>query len=119
MINVEVAYASGAHQHELVKLILPEGSRVQDALEASGLLERHPEIDPNADNKLGVFGKLTKPDAVLRDRDRVEIYRPLITDPKVVRKRRAAEGKAMKKGGGALGSEGEAADEGGEEERTA
>ena len=107
MINVEVAYAPAAHQHELVKLILPDGASVQDALEASGLLERYPELDPKADNKLGIFGKLTKPDAVLRDRDRVEIYRPLIADPKAVRKRRAAEGKAMKKGAGALDSEGE------------
>ena len=48
----------------------------------------------------GVFAKLVKPDTVLRDRDRVEIYRPLIADPKEVRKQRAAEGKAMKKGAG-------------------
>jgi putative ubiquitin-RnfH superfamily antitoxin RatB of RatAB toxin-antitoxin module len=45
---------------------------------------------------------LTKTDAVLRDKDRVEIYRPLIADPKEVRRQRAEEGKAMKKGGGDL-----------------
>jgi uncharacterized protein len=47
-----------------------------------------------------VFAKLAKPDSLLRDRDRVEIYRPLIADPKEVRKQRAAEGKVMKKGSG-------------------
>jgi putative ubiquitin-RnfH superfamily antitoxin RatB of RatAB toxin-antitoxin module len=58
-----------------------------------------PEIDL-AKNKLGVFAKLSKPDAVLRDHDRVEIYRPLLADPKEVRKQRAAAGKVMKKGAG-------------------
>ena len=51
-------------------------------------------------NKVGVFGRLAKLDETLRARDRVEIYRPLIADPKEVRKQRAAEGKRMKKGGG-------------------
>jgi putative ubiquitin-RnfH superfamily antitoxin RatB of RatAB toxin-antitoxin module len=50
---------------------------------------------------MGIFGKLTKPDAVLRDKDRIEIYRPLIADPKEIRRKRAEEGKIMKKGGGA------------------
>jgi len=98
-ISVEVVYALPQRQ-ELVRLKLSSGSTVNQALEASGLLQRYPEIDP-AKNKLGIFGKLTKPDAVLRDRDRVEIYRALIADPKEVRKKRADEGKAMKKGGAA------------------
>ena len=51
-------------------------------------------------NKVGIFGKLSKLDAPLRHLDRVEIYRPLIADPKEVRKQRAADGKLMKKGGG-------------------
>lgn len=110
IINVEVSYAL-PHQHDIVKLVLPQGATVGDAIEASGLLQRHPEIDLDGDNKLGVFGKLTKLDAVLRDRDRVEIYRPLIADPKAVRKKRAAEGKAMKKGGGEAEKGGEAAEE--------
>ena len=63
------------------------------------MLEKYPEIDLAA-NKLGIFGKLAKADTVLRDRDRIEIYRPLIADPKEVRRRRAEEGKVMKKGGG-------------------
>lgn len=97
-IRVEVVYALPAKQ-ELVAVKVASGTTVRQAIEASGLLEKYPEIDL-AKNKLGVFAKLTKPDAVLRDRDRVEIYRPLIADPKEVRKQRAAEGKAMKKGAG-------------------
>lgn len=98
MLNVEVCYAL-AQRQELVKVKLPEGATLLQALEASGLLEKYPEIDLKK-NKFGVFAKLSKPDTVLRDRDRVEIYRPLIADPKEVRKQRAAEGKVMKKGAG-------------------
>lgn len=97
-IRVEVVYAM-ADLQELAQLSLPEGSTVTQAITASGLLEKYPEIDLKK-NKLGVFAKLAKADTVLRDRDRVEIYRPLIADPKEVRKQRAAEGKVMKKGGG-------------------
>ncbi|HWS12615.1 MAG TPA: RnfH family protein [Rhodocyclaceae bacterium] len=97
-LHVEVVYALPQRQ-ELVKLMLPIGSTLQQAVEASGLPQRYPEIDL-AKLKLGVYGKLSKPDALLRERDRVEIYRPLIADPKEVRKKRAEEGKAMKKGGG-------------------
>jgi len=99
-ISVEVAYALRERQ-ELVSLSLPSGITVQQALEASGLLQKHPEIDLGV-NKIGVFGKLVKLDAELREGDRVEIYRPLIADPKEVRRKRAEEGLAMKKGGGAL-----------------
>lgn len=98
-IHVEVVYALPQRQ-ELIPLELPAGSTVQQAIEASGLLEKYPEIDL-ARNKLGIYAKLVKVDTPLSDRDRVEIYRPLIADPKEVRKARAAEGKAMKKGGGA------------------
>lgn len=98
MLNVEVCYAL-AQRQELVKVRLPEGATLLQALEASGLLEKHPEIDLKK-NKFGIFAKLSKADSVLRDRDRVEIYRPLIADPKEVRKQRAAEGKVMKKGAG-------------------
>lgn len=97
-IQVEVVYAQPENQ-EVIKLALPPGSTVAQAIEASGLLTKHPDIDL-AKNKLGVYAKLVKPDTALRDRDRVEIYRPLIADPKEVRKQRAAEGKAMKKGAG-------------------
>lgn len=97
-IAIEVVFAL-QQQQVLVQLKLPSGSTVLQAIEASGLKQKYPEIDL-AKNKVGIFGKLSKPDAKLRDRDRVEIYRPLIADPKEVRKKRADEGKAMKKGGG-------------------
>lgn len=104
MINVEVVYALRDRQ-KVVQLSLPEGSTVLAAVEASGLTREFPEIDAGGKNKLGVWNKLAKPDTVLHDRDRVEIYRPLIADPKEVRKQRAAEGKAMKKGGGDLAAD--------------
>lgn len=95
-MRVEVVYALPARQ-EVIALTLPEGATVEQAIRASGILTRYPEIDL-ARNKVGIYAKLTKLDAVLRDRDRVEIYRPLIADPKEVRKQRAAAGKEMKKG---------------------
>lgn len=98
MVNVEVVYALPGKQ-EILAQKLPQGTTVRQAIEASGVLLKYPEIDLTK-NKLGIFAKLTKPDAVLRDQDRVEIYRPLIAYPKEVRKQRAAEGKIMKKGAG-------------------
>lgn len=102
-LDIEVVYAL-AQRQELVTLKLSEGVTVQKAIEASGLMQKYPDIDL-AKNKVGIFGKLSKLDAPLRHRDRVEIYRALIADPKEVRKQRAAEGKVMKKGAGALAAE--------------
>ena len=100
-MKIEVCYAL-ADRQALVTLDLPEGSTALQAVEASGLLQKYPEIEPGGLNKLGVFAKLVKADAVLRDRDRVEIYRPLIADPKEVRRQKAAEGKVMKRGAAEL-----------------
>ncbi|WP_018953498.1 RnfH family protein [Thioalkalivibrio sulfidiphilus] len=97
-MTVEVAYARPDTQL-ILEVIVPEGATVEDALRASGIDARFPEIDLEA-AKVGIFGKLTKRDTVLKPRDRVEIYRPLFADPKEVRKQRAAAGKRMKKGGG-------------------
>ena len=97
-LRIELIYALPEKQ-QMISLQLPAGSTVREAIDTSGLLQKHPEIDL-ARNKIGIFGKLSKPDAALRDQDRVEIYRPLIADPKEVRKQRAAEGKVMKKGAG-------------------
>ncbi|MQY50393.1 RnfH family protein [Rhodocyclus gracilis] len=99
-IRVEVIYAC-AQRHDSVVLDLPEGTLLRQAIEESGLLAKYPEIDL-AKNKVGIFAKLSRPETVLRDRDRVEIYRPLIADPKEMRKQRAAEGKVMKKGVGEI-----------------
>jgi putative ubiquitin-RnfH superfamily antitoxin RatB of RatAB toxin-antitoxin module len=99
-IAVEVAYAK-ADEQLILKLEVAPGTTLKQAVEQSGILERFPEIDP-AQLKAGVFGKLKKLDQTLREGDRIEIYRPLIADPKQVRKQRAAAGKRMKKGGGDL-----------------
>jgi len=100
-IHVEVVYACPGRQ-KVARVTLREGGSVREAIELSGLQEEFPEIDLDK-NKLGIWNKLAKSDAVLRDKDRVEIYRPLIADPKEVRRQRAAEGKVMKKGGGEAG----------------
>lgn len=97
-LRIDVVYAWPERQ-EVVSLHLPPGSTVEQAIRASGLLVKYPEIDLTQ-NKVGIYARLVKPDTPLRDRDRVEIYRPLLADPKEVRKARAAQGKAMKKGGG-------------------
>jgi putative ubiquitin-RnfH superfamily antitoxin RatB of RatAB toxin-antitoxin module len=96
MILVEVVYATTARQ-KLLTVKVPTGSTVESAIRQSGILAEFPEIDL-ATNKVGVFSKACKLDTVLREKDRVEIYRALIADPKEVRRQRAAEGKAMKKG---------------------
>ena len=108
-IQIEVVYALPDEQ-SLLSLQVTEGATVEEAIKQSGLLQQFPEIDLGKTNKVGIFGKLSKLDTVLRERDRVEIYRPLIADPKAVRKKRAAEGKTMRKGGGEEGEEESAAD---------
>ncbi|TXF11139.1 RnfH family protein [Pelomicrobium methylotrophicum] len=95
-LTVEVVYALPAIQR-LKQLTVPPGTTVQQAIELSGILQDFPEIDL-AKNKVGVFGKLTRLDAPLRDRDRIEIYRPLLADPKEVRRRRAKDGPRRKTG---------------------
>ena len=87
-LAVEVAYALPREQ-TLLKVVLPRGSTIQDAIEHSGIARQHPEIDRET-CKVGVFGKRRTHDALLRDGDRVEIYRPLIADPKETRRSRAA-----------------------------
>ncbi|OIR11049.1 persistence and stress-resistance antitoxin PasI [mine drainage metagenome] len=99
-ISIEVVYALPAEQ-TLLRLEVPRSTTIADAIRLSGLLDKYPEIDLEK-GKFGIFGKLSKSDTVLREKDRIEIYRPLIADPKEVRRKRAEEGKAMKKGGGDL-----------------
>ena len=98
IITVEVAHARPERQLILV-VEIEAGATLERAIRASGMLEQFPDIDL-ASNKVGVFGKLGKLHDTLLDGDRVEIYRPLIADPKEVRKQRAAQGKATKKGAG-------------------
>jgi len=100
MIGVEVVYALKDRQ-EVASIKVPVGATIKDAIEASGLMAKFPEISlEKTGNKVGIFAKLTPLTTEVRDRDRIEIYRPLIADPKEVRRKRAKEGKVMKKGGG-------------------
>ena len=86
-MRVEVIYAMPQRQ-EGVSLSLAPGCTVLDAIQASGLLQRLPEVKLD---RTGVWGRAVGLDTRLRDRDRVEIYRPLIADPKVIRRKRAAK----------------------------
>ena len=86
-ISVEVVYALGERQ-ERQTLTLPAHSTALDAVEASGLL-RH--LQQGRLDRVGVWGRQVRPDSPLRDRDRVEIYRPLVADPKKIRRDRASK----------------------------
>ena len=92
-IHVEIAYARPDVQ-VLIPVELEAGATVEEAVRRSGVLERFPEIDLGGRNKVGVWNRVTALDAPLRDGDRVEIYRPLVADPKEVRRQRAARGRA-------------------------
>jgi putative ubiquitin-RnfH superfamily antitoxin RatB of RatAB toxin-antitoxin module len=93
-IKVEVAYALPGRQ-AIIELQVPEGTTAREAARQSGIAYRFEGIDLDND-KLGIFGKAVSPSQVLRSGDRVEIYRPLIADPKEVRKARAARVKERK-----------------------
>jgi hypothetical protein len=86
-MEVEVVYAL-PEREDAVRVRLAPGATAADAVHASGILARHPEIDLGR-NKLGVYGKVVAPEARLADGDRIEIYRPLAMDPKEARRRRA------------------------------
>lgn len=88
-IRVEVAYATPARQ-TLLTVQLPPGSTVAEAIEASGIRDRCPDI-PVDPAEVGIFSRKRPLDHILQDGDRVEIYRPLRADPKEVRRQRAAE----------------------------
>ena len=92
-MKVEVAYAL-PNKQSIISIEVPNGTTLQEAVEASGILETFKQIDLRKD-RVGIFSKFASLDTVLREKDRVEIYRPLVADPKKARKERAAEGKAM------------------------
>jgi hypothetical protein len=87
MMQIDVCYGLPDGASFLAHVDLREGATVRDAIEASGVLRAHQDIDLTA-QKVGVFGKLKTLDAALADFDRVEIYRPLKVDPKAARQRR-------------------------------
>ena len=84
-MNVGAAYDNGRKQVWL-KLEVPDGSTVKDVLELSGVLTMFPEIDLTT-QKVGIFGKLTKLDAVVNEGNRIEVYRPITADPETVERR--------------------------------
>ena len=88
--RVEVAYATPSRQ-EVIELAVHPGATVEEVIRASGLLQRFPEIDLVRQH-VGVFGEKARLQDQVHDRDRVEIYRPLIADPKQARRARAARG---------------------------
>ena len=90
-IIVEVAYAMPDEQ-VILSIKVPTKSDVKQAIEKSGIQIKFPSIDLYK-NKVGIFGKKTTLDHVLKNRDRIEIYRPLILDPKEMRRKRAAKKK--------------------------
>ena len=96
-INVEVAYA--LPEKQVIRAVnVDVGTTIGAAIVQSGIMMDYPDLELE-EAKVGIFGKAAVMTTVLSDGDRVEIYRPLIADPKEVRRKRAAEGKAMKKGG--------------------
>lgn len=98
-MHIEVAYALPGEQ-VVLSVRVPQGAQVLEAIRVSGVLVSYPEIDL-ATASVGVFGRLVRLDMALRDRDRVEIYRPLVADAKQVRRQRAKERKAARRERGA------------------
>ena len=103
VLHITVAYSPRAGEVDIRELELAAGSCVADALSASGLAERHPQLDLRC-AALGIWGTRCDARRLLRDRDRVEVYRPLQVDPKDARRRRqqqqrelAAAGRKAKK----------------------
>ena len=101
-INIEVVYGL-AQKQSLVAVKVDVDSSIEAAIEASGIKQLHDEIDL-AVNKVGIWNRTKKLTDIIREGDRIEIYRPLIADPKAVRLRRAQkakeEGRADKVTGG-------------------
>lgn len=95
MIKVEVAYALPDEQ-KIISLKVEEGTTAYEAVLKSRITESFPSIDPEND-PMGIFGKAMDPrKTILKEGQRVEIYRPLLVDPKEVRAKRAAKMKAEK-----------------------
>jgi hypothetical protein len=85
-MKVRIAYIDAEQSQFWQQLDMPAACTVQDAIDASGVLEQFPEIDLEQ-QKIGIFGKFAKPEDTLNDGDRVEIYRPITADPATVKRR--------------------------------
>ncbi len=101
-IQIEVVYGTPTKQ-ELLMITVDDGITIEQAIQQSGILNSFPEIDLSI-NKVGIWNRTAKLSDSVKDLDRIEIYRPLIADPKEVRRRRAEkakdEGRANKITGG-------------------
>ncbi len=97
-IQIEIAYATPQRQM-ILESTVPADITPREAVIQSDIDQYFPEIDKQACD-IGIFGKAVRPDHKMENGDRIEIYRPLIADPKEVRKQRAAKGLRTKKGGG-------------------
>ena len=86
-INVELIYITPDNQN-VIKLEVKQGTTIQQAIESSSLLEQCPEIDLSV-NKVGIYSKIKTLDTILQADDQIEIYRPLLADPKEARRQRA------------------------------
>jgi uncharacterized protein len=95
-MKVGIAYALLKRQVWLT-VDVPEGSTAREAIDRSGVLQQFPEIDLER-QKIGVFGKVVTLDAKLEEGDRVEIYRPLVADPKTIKQRTKGESAAAEAG---------------------
>lgn len=91
MLKIEVIYAT-PEQQEIIVLAVQQDSTIQQAIENSGVLTKYPEIDLAACD-VGIFSQVKKLDQVVKEGDRIEIYRPLIADPKAKRREKAAQNK--------------------------
>jgi len=98
--SIEIAYATPEFQ-KIIECEFDSGVSPRDAVRQSGITHYFTDIDLDS-CKLGVFGKSIREDYDLLDGDRIEIYRPLMADPKEVRRQRAAKGLKTKKGGGTV-----------------
>ena len=102
LITIEVAYAL-PNKQRIIELMVEPNTQVLDAVKQSGICRIFKDIDLDT-AKFGIWNRTAKPTAELEEGDRIEIYRPLIADPKEVRKRRAEkakeEGRADKVTGG-------------------
>lgn len=95
LIAIEIVYAPSRERQLLLSLSVPENCTVRAAIEQSGILGKFPEIDLTC-NKVGIFSKPITLDSLLRAGDRIEIYTPLLIDPKQARRQRAQRQKSLK-----------------------
>lgn len=90
-LRIEVAYARPEKQY-IIPLLVSADTRVEQAIELSGILESCQDIDLNV-NRVGIFSRMVKLTDTVTEGDRIEIYRPLLADPKEIRRRRAERSK--------------------------